>query len=432
MFDGLAPETLAARERELTVRFDALCRAGLNLDLTRGKPGPDQVGLSDQLDLTLGGDYRLEDGTDARNYGGLTGIPEARRLGAEMLGVDPELVIAGGNSSLHLMYQYVLHAWLHGPLGPGTAWRDEPGPLRFLCVVPGYDRHFTITETLGFELVPVPIREDGPDMDMIEALVADDPGIKGIWCVPKYSNPTGCIYSDAAVDRLAQLARTAGPNFRILWDNAYAVHDFDDDPPVLANLMERAQEAGTDDSVVMFTSTSKITRAGAGISFVAMSSSNLAPFTATLGAQTIGPDKVNQLRHVRYLKNLDGIRALMRRHATIVRPKFDRVLQHLDEGLRADGVGTWSRPRGGYFLSYDGPPGTAAAAVALARQAGVKLTPAGATFPYGRDPDDTNIRLAPTYPSLDELDRAMPVFVTAVALAAAREQLRAGVAPAGL
>ena len=432
MFDGLTPETLAARERELTVRFDALCRTGLNLDLTRGKPGPDQVALSDQLDLTLGGDYRLKDGTDARNYGGLTGIPEARRLGAEMLGVDPELVIAGGNSSLQLMYQYVLHAWLHGPLGPGTAWRDEPGPLRFLCVVPGYDRHFTISQTLGFELVSVPIGEDGPDMDMIEALVADDPGIKGIWCVPKYSNPTGCVYSDAAVDRLAQLARTAGPNFRILWDNAYAVHDFDDDPPVLANLMERAQEAGTDDSVVLFTSTSKITRPGAGISFVAMSSSNLAPFTATLGAQTIGPDKVNQLRHVRYLQNLDGIRALMRRHAAIVRPKFDLVLKHLDEGLRADGIGTWSRPRGGYFLSYDGPPGTAATAVALARQAGVKLTPAGATFPYGRDPDDTNIRLAPTYPSLDALDRAMPVFVTAVALAAAREQLRAGVAPASL
>ena len=430
MFDGLTPETLAARERELTVRFDALCRTGLNLDLTRGKPGPDQVALSDQLDLTLGGDYRLEDGTDARNYGGLTGIPEARRLGAEMLGVDPELVIAGGNSSLQLMYQYVLHAWLHGPLGPGTAWRDEPGPLRFLCVVPGYDRHFTISQTLGFELVSVPIGEDGPDMNMVEALVADDPGIKGIWCVPKYSNPTGCVYSDAAVDRLAQLARTAGPNFRILWDNAYAVHDFDDDPPVLANLMERAQEAGTDDSVVLFTSTSKITRPGAGISFVAMSSSNLAPFTATLGAQTIGPDKVNQLRHVRYLQNLDGIRALMRRHAAIVRPKFDLVLKHLDEGLRADGIGTWSRPRGGYFLSYDGPPGTAATAVALARQAGVKLTPAGATFPYGRDPDDTNIRLAPTYPSLDALDRAMPVFVTAVALAAAREQLRAGVAPA--
>ena len=428
MFDGLTPEALAARERELTARFETLCRAGLNLDLTRGKPGLDQVALSDPVDAALGGDYRSENGADVRNYGGLTGIPEARRLGAEMLEVDPALVIAGGNASLQLMYQYVLHAWLHGPLGPGTAWRDEPGPLRFLCVVPGYDRHFTITQSLGFELVSVPIREDGPDMDMVEALVTDDPAIKGIWCVPKYSNPTGCVYSDATVDRLAHLARRAGPNFRILWDNAYAVHDLDDHPPVLANLMAHARDAGTQDSVVMFTSTSKITRAGAGISFIAMSPGNLAPFTATLGAQTIGPDKVNQLRHVRYLKNLDGIRALMRRHAAIVRPKFDRVLQHLDDGLEADGVGTWSRPRGGYFLSYDGPPGTAAAAVELARQAGVKLTPAGATFPYGRDPDDTNIRIAPTYPSLDQLDRAMPVFVTAVALAAARQQLRSGVA----
>ena len=422
MFDRLTPEALARRERELTAQFEALCRAGLNLDLTRGKPGPDQVALSDPVDVALGGDYRSEDGTDVRNYGGLTGIPEARRLGAEILGVDPALVIAGGNSSLQLMYQYVLHAWLHGPLGPGTAWRDEPGPLRFLCVVPGYDRHFTVTQSLGFDLVSVPIREDGPDMDMIEALVTDDPGIKGIWCVPKYSNPTGCIYSDATVDRFAHLARRAGPNFRILWDNAYAVHDFDDDPPVLANLMAHAQDAGTEDSVVMFTSTSKITRAGAGISFAAMSPANLAPFTDTLGTQMIGPDKVNQLRHVRYLENLDSIRALMRRQAAIVRPKFDRVLRHLEHGLAADGVGTWSRPRGGYFLSFDGPPGTAAAAVALARQAGVKLTPAGATFPYGRDPDDTNIRIAPTYPSLDQLDRAMPVFVTAVALAAARQR----------
>ena len=429
MFDALTAEALATRERALSARFSELAGAGLNLDLTRGKPSPQQLALSDAIDLTLG-DYRLEGGTDVRNYGGLTGIPEARRLGAEMLGVAPELVVAGGNSSLTLMYQYVLNAWLNGPAGPGSAWREEGRRLRFLCVVPGYDRHFTIAQSLGFELVSVPIRDDGPDMDMVEALVAEDPGIKGIWCVPKYSNPTGCIYSDAVVDRFAHLARHAGPHFRILWDNAYAVHDLDDNPPVLANLMERARDAGTEDSVVMFTSTSKITRAGAGISFIAMSPANLAPFTKALGTQTIGPDKVNQLRHVRYLRNVEGVRSLMRRHAAILRPKFERVLQHLDEGLTADGVGSWSRPRGGYFLSFEAPPGTASAIVALARQAGVKLTPAGATFPYGRDPNDTNIRLAPTYPSMEELDQALPVFITAVALTAARQRLEASAARA--
>ena len=423
MLERLTPEALAARERVLAARFSELAGAGLSLDLTRGKPSPQQVALSDPIDLTLGGDYRLEDGTDVRNYGGLTGIPEARRLGAEMLGVGPELVIAGGNSSLTLMYQYVLNAWLNGPVGPGSAWREEGRPLRFLCVVPGYDRHFTITQSLGFELVSVPIGDDGPDMDMVETLVAEDPGIKGIWCVPKYSNPTGCVYADAVVDRFAQLARRAGPHFRIMWDNAYAVHDLDDDPPVLANLMERARDAGAEDSVVMFTSTSKITRAGAGISFIAMSPANLASFTKALGTQTIGPDKVNQLRHIRYLKDLDGVRNLMRRHAAILRPKFERVLQHLDDGLSADGVGTWSRPRGGYFLSFEAPSGTAAAIVALAKRAGVKLTPAGATFPYGRDPGDTNIRLAPTYPSMQELDQAMPIFTTAVALITARQRL---------
>ena len=424
MLDGLTGESLAARERTLSAQFDALKRAGLALNLTRGKPSPDQLALSDPLDAAITGGYRGEDGADVRNYGGLVGIPEARRLGAELLGVRPEEVIAGGNASLTFMYQYVLHAWLNGPLGPETAWRLEPGPLRFLCVVPGYDRHFTITERLGFELINVRIGDGGPDMDQVEALVADDPRIKGIWCVPKYSNPTGHVYSDEVVERLAQVGRRAGPNFRILWDNAYAVHDFDDDPPALANLMDRCRAAGTGDSAVMFASTSKITRAGAGVSFMAASPANLASFTKHLGTQTIGPDKVNQLRHVRFLRDAGGIRAHMRRQAAIVRPKFERVLRHLADGLAAEGLGSWSEPRGGYFLSFETPAGLAAEVVRLAGEAGVKLTPAGATFPYGRDPDDSNIRIAPTYPSLDELDQAMPVFVTAVALAAARERLR--------
>ena len=426
MFDGLTREALAARERELAARFEAQKAAGLALDLTRGKPGPEQVALSDGLEDALGGDYRLDDGTDARNYGGLTGIPEARKLGAELLGLRPEEVIAGGNSSLTLMYEYVLNAWLHGPLGPETAWRREPGSLKFLCVVPGYDRHFRITESLGFELVNVRIGDGGPDMNRIETLVAADPAIKGIWCVPKYSNPTGHVYSDEVVERFAHLARRAGPDFRILWDNAYAVHDLDDDPPVLANVMDRCRAAGTADSVVLFASTSKITRAGAGVSFLGASPANLASFTKHLGVQTIGPDKINQLRHVRFLRDAGGIRALMRRHAAIVRPKFDLVRRHLQEGLGAEGIGSWTDPRGGYFLSFETPPGLASGVVALAADAGVRLTPAGATFPYGRDPDDTNIRIAPTYPSLDEIDRAMPVFVAAVALAAVRRRLEAG------
>ena len=265
---------------------------------------------------------------------GLLGIPEARRLGAELLGVRPEETIAGGNASLTFMHQYLLHAWLNGPLGPETAWRREPGPLKFLCIVPGYDRHFTITESLGFELVNVPITGGGPDMDRVEALVADDTRIKGIWCVPKYSNPTGDVYSDEVVERFAHLARRACPHFRILWDNAYAVHDFDDDPPVLANLMERCRAAGTEDSAVLFASTSKITRAGAGIAFMAASAANLASFSRFLGVQTIGPDKINQLRHVRFLRDGDGVRAHMRRQAAIVRPKFERVLHHLEAGSR--------------------------------------------------------------------------------------------------
>ena len=424
MFDGLSHEALVARERGLSAEFESLKSAGLALDLTRGKPSPEQVALSDALEDALGNDYRLDDGTDVRNYGGLLGIPEARRLGAEVLGLRPEEVIAGGNASLTFMYQYVLHAWLNGPLGPETAWRREPGPLKFLCVVPGYDRHFAITESLGFELINVQIDDGGPDMERVEALVADDPRIKGIWCVPKYSNPTGHVYSDEVVERFAHLARRAGPNFRILWDNAYAVHDFDDDPPVLASLMERCRAAGTEDSVVLFGSTSKITRAGAGISFMAASPANLASFTKFLAVQTIGPDKVNQLRHVRFLRDGAGIRAHMRRQAAIVRPRFERVLHHLAQGLAADGPESWSRPRGGYFLSFEAPDGLATEIVRLAGEAGVKLTPAGATFPYGRDPRDSNIRIAPTYPSLDEIDRAMPVFVTAVSLAAARQRLQ--------
>ena len=424
MFDGLIRKSLIELERKSSERFALLKQAGLSLDLTRGKPSPEQMALSDPLEAQWSGDYYLADGTDVRNYGGLTGIQKARQLGAELLGVSPSEVIAGGNSSLTLMYQYLLNAWLNGPVGPGTAWRDETGPLKFICLVPGYDRHFTIVENLGFELINVNIEADGPDMSRIEELVTEDPRIKGIWCVPKYSNPTGHVYSDEIVERFAQLGRRAGANFRIMWDNAYAVHDFDEEPPKLTNLMDCCRAAGTADSVVMFTSTSKITRAGAGMSFVAASAANLEAFKAHLSVQTIGPDKINQLRHIQFLKNSAGVRDLMRKHASIVRPKFDRVLHHLQVGLSPHKIATWSTPRGGYFISFNAPLGSATTIVKLAGDAGLKLTPAGATFPGGRDPDDSNIRLAPTYPSLEELDRAMPVFVEAVTLSAVRQQLQ--------
>jgi DNA-binding transcriptional MocR family regulator len=415
-------DDLVALERTLSAEYADHRKAALQLDLTRGKPSPEQLALSDELDAVLGGRYVLEDGTDVRNYGGLVGIPQARRLGADLLGVTDDLVLAGGNASLTLMYQYLAHALFHGVLGPGTAWRDEGEPLRFLCVVPGYDRHFTITQDLGFEMLNVAMRSDGPDMDEVERLVSADPRIKGIWCVPKYQNPTGFTFSDDVVRRLAELGRVAGPHFRIMWDNAYAVHDLHETGDSLANLMTFCQQAGTADTAVMFASTSKITRAGSGISFMAASEANLTHFKKRLGVQMIGPDKVNQLRHVRLLKDLDGVRAHMRRHAEIIRPKFEAVLQHLDSGL--EGAATWTRPRGGYFLSVDVRPGTAADVVRLSGEAGVKLTPAGATYPLGRDPNDANIRLAPTYPSLADLHLALPVFVTSVKLASVRQALR--------
>ena len=421
ILERLTTDALRSLEAELSMRHAELRRAGLKLDLTRGKPSPEQITLADELDRAVGEDYVLADGTDVRNYGGLDGIREARRLGATLLGVREEEVLAGGNASLTLMYQYLLGAWLNGPLGSDTAWRRESGDLRFLCVVPGYDRHFTITEDLGFQLISVEMQVDGPNMDEVERLVASDPLIKGIWCVPKYQNPTGYTFSEATVGRLARLAKITGPNFRIMWDNAYAVHDLYGDAPPLPNVMDHCRAEGTENSVIIFGSTSKITRAGGGVAFLAASPDNLAAFKKRLAVQTIGPDKLNQLRHVRFLRDLDGIKAHMRHHANILRPKFESVLRHMDEEL--EGVATWTRPRGGYFLSVDTPPGTAREVVRLTGDAGVKLTPAGSTFPYRRDPNDTNIRLAPSYPSLDELNQAMPVFVTAVKLTAVRKRL---------
>ena len=417
----LGHDDLLARERELDTTYRRFRDAGLALDLTRGKPSAAQLTLSDGLDTVEGG-FVTPDGTDTRNYGGLDGLADARVLGAALLGVRPEEVIAGGNSSLTLMYFYLLSAWLYGPAGPGTAWRDGDA-VRFLCPVPGYDRHFTILEDLGIEMLTVPMLDDGPDMEQVEARVREDPSVKGIWCVPKYSNPGGQVYSDATVDRLGRLPTIAGPHFRIMWDNAYAVHDLYDDAPRLANIMDACRRHGTEDSLALFGSTSKVTRAGAGISFIAGSAATLGRFRTRMAVFTIGPDKVNQLRHVRFLRDLDGIRAHMRRQAAILRPKFEVVLRQLSAALDGTGMGSWTSPRGGYFLSFDALPGLATEIVRLAADAGVKLTPAGATFPYRRDSDDANIRLAPTFPELTELEQAMGVFVVCVQLASVRSRL---------
>ena len=421
VIESLDVTDLRTREQTLTATYERFQSAGLTLDLTRGKPSAAQLALSDPLD---NGDATLvaADGTDVRNYGSLDGLPEARALGGELLGVDPAAVIAGGNSSLTLMYLYLLNALHYGPVGPGSAWRDA-GRVRFLCPVPGYDRHFTILQDLGIEMLNVPMLDDGPDMDHVEEHVRTDSRIRGIWCVPKYSNPGGQIYSDRTIERLARLASVAAPHFRVICDNAYAVHDLHDDPPELPNVMEAFSRQNAGDNLVLFGSTSKITRAGAGISFIASSPANLDQFRNRLQVLTIGPDKVNQLRHVRFLRNLDGIRTHMRKHRAILRPKFDLVQQRLAEALTDAGMGSWTTPRGGYFLSFDTPPGLAKEVVRLAGAAGVKLTPAGATFPYRRDPDDVNIRLAPTFPELADLDQAMQVFVVCVQLASVRHAL---------
>ena len=418
--DAMDPAALARAEGELERSYAALQARGLDLDLTRGKPAGDQLGLSAALDGALEGAYRTDDGTDTRGYGGADGITEARRLGAEWLGLAPDEVLAGGNSSLTLMYLFLLGAHRFGLDGPGSAWADDPAGARFLCPVPGYDRHFTICEDLGIGMVPVPMTGEGPDMDRVEALVADDPGVRGMWCVPRYSNPTGETYSAGTVRRIAALGRIAAPGFRVMWDNAYAVHHLAGGAPPPENVMAHCRAVGTEDSVVQFASTSKVTFAGAGISFFGASRRNVDWFRSRLSVMTIGPDKVNQLRHMRLLPDMDTVHAHMVRHAELLRPKFDCVRRRLEEGLGNLGMGRWTDPAGGYFVSFWTRPGLAKETVRLAAGAGVRLTPAGAAFPYGEDPEDSHIRLAPSFPPLDEVDRAMEVFVTCVKLAAVR------------
>ena len=420
--DSASKDQLQQWENELAAEYRAFKAESLNLDLTRGKPSVEQLSLADNIDGILEGNYKCQDGTDVRNYGGLLGIPEMRRLGAELLGVDEKEVIAGGNSSLTFMHLCFVFACLYGPSGKGSQWHRERMP-RFLCPVPGYDRHFSICEDLDVRMVNVDMTDTGPDMDQVEELVRKDPSIKGMWCVPKYSNPTGIIYSDETVERIAKLGLIAPPDFRVFWDNAYSVHDLTDEPPVLANIMALCKKHGTEDLVYQFASTSKITFAGGGISFLGASTANLAAFEKHLFVLTIGPDKVNQLRHAKLFPDLNAIKDHMRKHAALLRPKFAAVIDHLEKGLAGTGLGTWSNPQGGYFISFSALPGLATEIIKLAGEAGVKLTPAGATFPYKQDPQNTNIRLAPSFPKLEELNKTMEVFVNCVKLASVRQKL---------
>jgi DNA-binding transcriptional MocR family regulator len=397
--------------------YDALVAQGMKLDLTRGKPSAAQLDLAAEL-LHLPGDrYKAADGTDTRNYQGLQGLPELREIFAPVLQVPVEQLVAFGNGSLELMHDTLVNALLNAMPGSPRRWVEEERVV-FLAPVPGYDRHYGVCERLGIELVPVALNDAGPDMDEVERLVAADPAVKGIWCVPKYSNPTGIVYSDETVRRLATMP-TAAPDFRIMWDNAYAVHTLVDEPAPIADILALTTEAGNADRVFVFGSTSKITLAGAGVAFFGASPANLTWWLAVTSKRTIGPDKTNHLRHAMFLRDTAGVAAHMRKHREIIAPKFAALLRILTENF-ADTPGiSWSTPEGGYFVTLRVPEGCASEVVRLAKEAGIALTPAGATHPYGKDPDDAVIRLAPTFPVLDEVEQAMEGVAVCVNLALA-------------
>jgi DNA-binding transcriptional MocR family regulator len=420
--DQLSATDLATQLETLQEQYKAVQGQNLALDLTRGKPSTAQLALSDALDGILAGNYLSENGTDVRNYGGLEGLPEARALFARVLNTTPAQTFVGGNSSLTLMYNTIDFALTEGLSGPASAWGNND-TVKFLCPTPGYDRHFAICEHLGIEMIPVPMLHSGPNMDLVESLVKNDPSIKGLWCVPRFSNPTGCVYSNETVDRIARLGVIAANDFIVMWDNAYAVHGFYDDAPALAPIGHYAEKLGTLDNVFQFGSTSKVTFAGAGVSFLSSSEKNLAALRQHLAFQTIGPDKVNQLRHVRLLSDPETLSKHMAAHAALIRPRFECVLDILEKELAGLGMGEWSSPSGGYFISFDTLPGLAGKVVEMTAAIGVKLTPAGATFPYGEDPRDSNIRLSPTFPTLEDLRAAIEAFVICVKLASIRDRV---------
>ncbi len=413
---------LSAFFNDCMASYAAYKAQDLKLDMSRGKPSPKQLDLSaGLLDCLTAEDLKGEAG-DYRNYGALDGIPEAKALFAPMLGVEPDEVFMFGNASLQAMYFTISYAFSHGLMG-NTPW-SRLDSVKFLCPVPGYDRHFRITEFFGVEMINIPIGEDGPDMDLVEQYVNSDPAVKGIWCVPQYANPTGIVYSDETVRRFANL-KPAAPDFRIYWDNAYCIHHLVENPRMLLPILAEAKKAGNPDIVYEFASTAKVTFAGAGVSMLAASKANLADLTKGLGAFTISFDKVNQMRHVKFFDGkFENILAHMDKQRLEMEPKFRCVLDTLNREIKPLGIGEWTEPQGGYFVSFNAPNGTAKRIIELCKEAGVVLTGAGAAFPYGKDPEDRNIRIAPSYPEVDELQQAMDLFVLCVKIAAAEQLLK--------
>ena len=415
----LPNDALKTLRLQVRSEYDAFRARGLKLDMTRGKPAPDQLDLANDLLAFPGNrDFLTEAGEDARNYGILQGLPEARALFAPMLGAPPSQIFVADNASLAVMHDTIVWALLKGVPGSSQPWVKEQ--IALICPVPGYDRHFAICEEFGIRMLPVPMTGHGPDMDAVEAL-ATDPTVKGMWCVPKYSNPTGDVYSQETVRRLAAM-RTGAPDFRLFWDNAYAVHHLTENRHEIANILDVCEKAGNPDRAFIFGSTSKITLAGGGLAFFASSSANVAWFLARAFKRTIGSDKLNQLRHVRFLKDQAGLMRHMDGHRALLAPKFDTVNAALESRLAGSGAATWMRPEGGYFISLDATPGTAKQIVALAKDAGLALTAAGSTWPHGHDPNDNNLRLAPTFPSLAEVTAASEGIALCVLLAAIEKQ----------
>ena len=422
-YNDMSKEELLALKESLNKEYAEAKAKGLALDMSRGKPSAKQLDVSLGLLDTINSssDLKTLDGTDCRNYGVLDGIPEAKKLMADMMGTTPDHVIVYGNASLNIMFDQISRAYTHGILG-NTPW-CKLDKVKFLCPVPGYDRHFAITERFGIEMINIPMSESGPDMGMVEEYVSNDASVKGIWCVPKYSNPQGYTYSEETVKRMAAL-KPAAEDFRIFWDNAYVIHDlYDDNKDEIADIIRECEKAGNPDMVFEFASTSKVSFPGSGIAALATSANNIADIKKQLTIQTIGHDKLNQLRHVRFFKDINGLKEHMRKHAEFIRPKFEAVESVLEEELSGLGIGSWTEPKGGYFISFDAMDGCAKAIVAKCKEAGVKLTGAGATFPYGKDPKDSNIRIAPSFPTPEEMKQAADLFVLCVKLVSVEKLL---------
>lgn len=422
-YKEMSREELSSLKEELQGKFEEAKAKGLKLDMSRGKQSTAQLDMTMSIMNVFDSDsiLKTENGVDCRNYGLMDGIPEVKKLLGDMMGVSAQNVLVYGNSSLSVMYDAISHSVTHGVMG-STPW-CKLDKVKFLCPVPGYDRHFKITEYFGIEMINIPMTADGPDMDLVEKYVNEDEAVKGIWCVPKYSNPQGISYSDETVRRFANL-KPAAKDFRIYWDNAYAVHHlYDDKQDEILEILSECEKAGNPDIVFEFCSTSKVSFAGGGIAGMAASSANLDYIKEGMTVRTIGYDKVNQLRHVRYFKDINGIREHMRKHAEIIRPKFEAVLQVLDREIGGLGIGEWNRPVGGYFISFEAMEGCAKAIVAKCKEAGVVMTGAGATYPYGNDPKDSNIRIAPTFPTPEEMAEAADLFVLCVKLVSVNKLL---------